>query len=379
LSTWPAEPVAATPSDALPPFAVGPDLARRLRLVTRTAILAVLFVHSYNLGSRFAAGENTAAAPGAPGPVGFVEYLVAQALCRWPAALLFAVSGFLFFRDLDGGADALRAKLRRRLRTVLLPFLLWSALGLLAYAAARLAPGGGRLLASGGAGGLDTAGALRLLLWQPVAYPLWFLQTLLTCFALSPLLLPAARRLRWAAATPFLACWLAGAPASDWTQWKGLAFFSLGAVLALELRAGRRLPLFRAAPAVLPLAWLAACLLFTFLLRDQGTWWAALLHKGMMTLGVVAVWVGYPVHLRRLEGWRPLRLLLPYGFFIYAAQEPLLSAVKRALLLAGEAGDGALLAAFFVAPLLTLLATWATAAGLRRLTPRPYALLTGGR
>lgn len=371
--------MAATLSDGPPAYAIGPDLARRLRLVTLVAILAVLFVHSYNLGSRFAAGENTAAAPGTPGPVGFVEYLVAQALCRWPAALLFAVSGFLLFRDLDGGTRGLPAKLRRRLRTVLLPFLLWSAFGLLAYATVRLLPGSDRILASGGGSGLDATRMLRLLLWQPVAYPLWFLQTLLTCFALSPLLLPAARRLRWAAAAPFLACWLAGAPASDWTQWKGLAFFSLGAVLALELRAGRRLPLFRRAPAVLPLAWLAACFLFTLLLRDQGTWWAALLHKGVMTLGVAAVWVGYPVYLRRLEGWRPLRRLLPYGFFIYAAQEPLLSAVKRALLLAGGGGGGSLLAAFFVAPLVTLLATWAAAAGLRRLAPQAYALLTGGR
>jgi hypothetical protein len=68
-------------------------------VVTLVAVVAVLFVHAYNMSSRFGSGENTADPTHTPGLAGFVEYLVSQTLCRWPAATLFAISGFLFFHS----------------------------------------------------------------------------------------------------------------------------------------------------------------------------------------------------------------------------------------------------------------------------------------
>ena len=100
----------------------------------------MVFVHTYNLSNRFALGENTADTSAAPGVAGFVEYLVSQALMRWPAAMLFAISGFLFFHNLRPAWDDYRRKYAGRLGTVVVPFLLWSALGLVVYPALQAMP-----------------------------------------------------------------------------------------------------------------------------------------------------------------------------------------------------------------------------------------------
>lgn len=363
----------------LPAYPVSKHLSGKLRLVTLLAVIAVLGVHAYNMHSRFGAGENAADVTGAPGIVGFVEYFIAQTLCRWPAAMLFAISGFLFFRNVAPHWSAYAPKFRRRARTIVVPFVLWSALGLALYVVLQALPGSGEYFSNDFLGQISLGHLLGKLLWRPVAYPLWFLQTLIVCIALAPLLYWPARRLRWLAVVPCAALWMLNAPTTNWNDWKGLTFFTFGAVLALELRRGSRL----APPAwvgrVLPPLWLAGCVLFTALLRDDGGTVAHALHKALMCLAVAAVWLGYETYLEPFKNRRPVVALLPFSFMIFAAQEPLLTMLKRVGLRTVGSSDPGTLAVFIVAPLCTLLIVVGAAALLRRYVPRPYAWLTGGR
>ena len=363
----------------LEPYRVGKSLGSKLRIVTLLAVTAVLFVHSYNLHSRFASGENAAEFSGSPGLVGFIEYLVSQALTRWPAAMLFAISGFLFFHNLQPYWADYRKKFGRRLRTVVLPFLLWSALGLGLYLFLQALPQSATYFSHDFLGEVSLLRVADKLLLHPVAYPLWFLQTLIVCFALSPLLYWPARVLRWLAPVPFAVMWILDATSTNWNDWKGLTFFTLGAVIALERRRGVDLtPPAWFGRILFPL-WVGACVLFTAFLRDDATLWAQSLHKGLMCMAVAAVWFGYEVYLRPLEGRRLAKLLLPFTFIIFVAQEPLLTMLKRVGMRVLGTSDAAMLLVYFAAPLLTLVIVVAAAAVLRRYAPRPYAWLTGGR
>jgi Acyltransferase family len=364
---------------SLESYRVSKSLSGKLRLVTLLAVTAVLWVHAYNMTSRFGSGENAAEMSGAPGVVGFVEYLVSQALTRWPAAMLFAISGFLFFHNLQPQWEAYRRKYAGRLRTVVVPFLLWSALGLALYLFLQALPQSSTYFSRDFLGELSVGHIADKLFLHPVAYPLWFLQTLILCFALAPLLYWPARVLRWLAPLPFAVVWILGTSATNWNDWKGLAFFTLGAVIALERRGGARLT---PAPWVgwllFPL-WVLACVLFTAFLRDEATFWAHGLHKALMCMAMAAIWFGYETYLRPLEGRRLVTFLLPFSFFIFVAQEPLLTMIKRVGLHVLGASDVAMLFVFFFAPLLTLAIVVAAAAVVRSTLPTPYAWLTGGR
>jgi hypothetical protein len=360
-------------------YRVSETLSAKLRLVTLLAVTAVVFVHAYNITSRFGSGENAADMRGAAGVVGFIEYLISQALTRWPAAMLFAISGFLFFHNLQPVWEDYRRKYAGRLGTVVVPFLLWSAVSLVIYLVLQALPWSSTYFTHDFLGEIGPGHLLDKLLLHPVGYPLWFLQTLIVCFALAPLLYWPARALRWAVVLPFALLWVLGTPATNWNDWKGLTFFLLGAVIALERRRDVTLtPAPWVGRLLFPL-FIVACVLYTALLRDVSALWAHSLHKALMCLAMAAVWFGYETYLRPLEGRRLVMLLLPFSFFIFAAQEPLLTILKRVGLHVIGSSDVDMLIVYFASALATLVIVVAVAALVRRYLPTPYAWLTGGR
>ena len=360
-------------------YRISKDLSAKLRLVTLLAVTAVVFVHAYNMTSRFGSGENAADMAGAPGVVGFIEYLISQALTRWPAAMLFAISGFLFFHNLQPRWADYRRKYAGRVHTVVVPFLLWSGLGLLIYLVLQALPQSSAYFSRDFLGEFSVAHVADKLLFHPVAYPLWFLQTLIVCFALAPLLYWPLRIVRWLALVPFAAIWILGASATNWNDWKGLTFFMLGAVIALERRREVRLTPAPWFGRVLFPLWILASVLFTAILRGENTFWAHSLHKALMCMAVAAVWLGYEAYLRPLAGTRLVTFLLPFSFFIFVAQEPLLMTIKRLGLHVLGSGNAAMLFIYFVAPLLTLVIVITAASIMRRRLPTSYGWLTGGR
>ena len=302
-----------TPTPDPPPPGAAPlsaFLSTKLRVLTLLAVVAVVWVHAYNLGSRGRAAENAPDMVGAPGTAGFVQYLVSQTLARWPAALLFAISGFLFFRTLTPTGDRFLAKYRRRARTLAVPFLLWSAWGIVVYVALHALPAASGYVSSGALGRLTPAAVLEMLLVRPVAYPLWFLQALLFCVLVSPLLWAMIRTLQAAALLPFAVLWVANVElwGSNYVSLKALLFFTVGGLIAARLRKGRWVPATGARGAarsatlgrvLLPLFVLAA-VLFTWFLRDETAWWGGLLHKALMCLAVAALWFGYDAYLAQI-------------------------------------------------------------------------------
>ena len=104
-----------------------------------------------------------------------------------------------------------RTKFGRRLRTVVaaVPVVERAGTGPLPLPSGA-APVGHVLLARLPRRGSACVRVADKLLLHPVAYPLWFLQTLIVCFALSPLLYWPARVLRWLAPAPFALMWMLG-------------------------------------------------------------------------------------------------------------------------------------------------------------------------
>ncbi|MBN2203833.1 MAG: acyltransferase [Thermoleophilia bacterium] len=367
-------------------------MSTKLRLLTWIAVVAVVWVHAYNLGSRARLGENAPDMAGAPGVTGFVQYLVSQALARWPAALLFAISGFLFFRTLMPAAGQFLAKYRRRARTLAVPFVLWSAWGVALYVILHAVPLDAGYVSAGALERLTPAALLEMLLVHPVAYPLWFLQALLFCVLVSPLLWVMVRSLQAAALLPFAALWLSnvGVGGSNYVNFKALLFFTLGALIAVRLREGRWVPLTgpggaersREVGRLLLPSFVLAAVLFTWLVRAETAWWAGGLHKALMCLAVAALWFGYDAYLAPLARRPAVMWTAGFSFFVYAAHEPPLMIVKRVLMRwAGgpAAGDAEVLFVYFAAPILAIAACLAAGWALRRWARPAYALMTGRR
>jgi hypothetical protein len=138
----------------------------------------------------------------------------------------------------------------------------------------------------------------------------------------------------------------------------------------------------------LPYAWLSLILwifiigLKTFLQAQPhyNMLYTGLLKKTSIITGMYAVWALYD----RLSAEKSLsRQVSPSwlqcSFFLYVFHEPLLTIIKKILLFFYGSGNVALVFAYFIVPILTILICVYTALMLKKIIPGVYNFVTGGR
>jgi peptidoglycan/LPS O-acetylase OafA/YrhL len=339
---------------------VDAHLSKKIAVLRLAAVACVVVFHAY---------------PGADG--GSTEAFLSLALARWALPFLGVLSGYLFFRTFKPTAAGYVAKLRSRTRTILIPFLIWSGLTVL-FALATADPEFG--------GPIDSLGeAFSHWLLRPVATPLWFLQALMGCVVLSPLVYLVVRTLRGWVLPLAAAWWVTGVqPEALWPWISAVALppFIAGAAIALlrpDMAWARRaapLPL----AAALTAAWLGAAALFTLYGLDLGPWMRAAMLP-VVVLGAFAMWTGLDALGRPLSAVPRLATaslaVAPLAFFVYVTQQPQLKAVM--LLLDDHGADLPGLASYLLAPAITMAFSLSAGLLLRRLAPGALALASGGR
>jgi peptidoglycan/LPS O-acetylase OafA/YrhL len=325
---------------------------------------------------------------------------------RWALPFLGVVSGYLFFRTFVPTPAGYAAKLRTRTRTVLVPFLIWSGLGVLFTVAVTHS----RFAAESPYWTVHSVGAaLDHWLLHPVIYPLWFLQALMTCMVLSPLVYLAVKYLRWWVLLIAAAWWVLGwQPTALWPWVSATAFppFIVGSAIAIlgwktpfaargaaaDAGGSRR----RSPPAwlvaALGAAWLGSAALFATYGHELGRWTRASLLP-VVVLGVCTAWVagdalvrhpGEAIPAETGPARRSLRQSLvaaalfvaPLSFFVYVTQEPALAIVKN---LVGRLPEIPPLVAYAATPVVVVVTAVLIALALRRLVPRTFAVIAGGR
>lgn len=240
----------------------------------------------------------------------------------------FLISGYVFFKSVRPTAAWFKRKLASRVRTLLVPLVLWNLLAIVVLAAVQALhlPALSQESAWSAPVLGHTPGELlqaivALPSGQPLVYPLWFLRDLFVLMLVSPVLYACIRATRgWSTAVLFL-IWAAALPLPTVSS-DALFFFAIGSHVAIANRS--LFTLDRLGPLAL-IGW--------FLLRCFGgvdvTGPAA--HKAVALVGVVAVLYvsGWLVQQRRWNS--AIARVDKYTFFFFAAHEPLLTVCRKAV------------------------------------------------
>lgn len=344
-------------------------------------IVAVVVMHS-------AVADAVPGAAGMAGDAGRTLYEAVEALfvvgvCHVAVPAFFFISGCLFFREGVFTAGMYKAKLKKRCRTLLVPYLFWNA------AAAAL-----MFLGQTFMGGLSS-GRQKLLadysvadwlgcFWSvgdtgmPMCYPLWFMRDLMVLALLSPLFYAAIRRAGAALPLAAGALWVAGVTGrADFCvlSLEDMAFFSWGAYYGI--RGKDFAASFRRLPAKAVAAAYAALVILPPVLRHAGVDDGGALSRAAMFTGLVAAVL---VAARMAEGGKKAGgRLTQSSFFIYAYHAmPTLLMVKTWARYVPATGLTMTLGQLAIPAL-------AVAAGVllymlsAKLMPRFTAVITGGR
>lgn len=378
-----------------------PDwLSEKFRFWTFVSMILLVFVHGYNLNQRYLQPWTLPEEPMTG--TAFIEYFLSNGLFRFRIPMLFLISGFLYARVAD---RPYRELIKKRARTLLLPYFIWSALMLVILWLFERSEAGRNWVSQSGVAQIDeTIRVVHQYGWKewlgrlvlvPVAYQLWFIRVLFFYNLAFPairwlLLRPARRWIFWGFA--FL-LWL-----STMGLWfmegEGLLFFSIGVWLYLQ----RGIPGSEGESTSFPMrvssfykrlfliAWLAMTALKTVLAFRGQAWMGdsvypviTLLHKGVIVVGLLAAWFNLDPLVRYFMNKDWFRKSTRYSFFIYAVHAPLVAVMIDPLLQGLSDWPGRRAILYVAWPLMLVLLAVVLSAFTRYFFPKFHAVLTGDR
>ena len=366
-------------------------VSKKFRFWSFISMVLLVFVHGYNLDIRYMQPWTI------PGQsmtfTAFTEYFLANGIFRFRIPMLFIISGFLYAMH---DQKPYKQRTNKRLRTLLLPYFIWSAIGLIFTFLLEIVPAGRELVAGSHIVQIDdTRQLLHDYKWYelvfrwiilPVPYQLWFIRVLLIYNIAYPairwcVLHPVGR---WIFFSVAFLMWL-GTMGFVLFEGEGLLFFSLGVwIQKTDFNIDSPVRWFR------PLWWGVAFVMLAALktvLAFQGQPFLgnaiypvlSILHKSVILSGLIACWFGLDPLVRWFMHRRWFVWLSAFAFIIYAMHAPLVAyLINPALVILGPL-PGTHILAFILLPLTIIAFSIGTGALMRRISPKVYGLLTGGR
>lgn len=344
----------------------------KLRILSFVCILLVLYIHSaFHLYSNEILGMT------------FNIQLQAAAnnITQIAVPAFFAISGFLYFRNVECVNDIF-AKIKRRCRTLLLPFILAALFFPLFFVTIELIPGVNKFINGSSHISVYQQPPLFLLFkyvffasrdsYYPIAFHLWFLRDLIIIVFLSPVIYILKKV---AKSLTFLFFVIAYCITDGYFQrfMESLMWFMTGACLIPYVieRKSIKLPFLVAVAIVFLISNLVDIAIPLYLL-----------HVVQIFSGLCLMWGAYDYLISpeyELQKHVFAKLVCGYTFFIYLYHEPSLNIVRKILILPFGQTSFSFAFSYLLSPLvftfLAIIVGWF----LKNNIPQFYSVLTGGR
>lgn len=357
-------------------------LSQKIRNLSFLLMVLVALIHGYNLNLRFQAeGANE---------ISFFtrwfQTFISDGVCRVAVPLFFAISGFLATYSLKGNFSfqSYLHLLKKRISSLLVPYLLVSASGISLVVFLQLLPWSRPFFNHFDLHHTPLSKWLYIWLVTPVPFQLWFIRFLMFYFLLFPLFFYGAKYFKLVFVGLLIWFW-----ASDtWHSFSGITkdenegavFFTIGIFCALH-----EVPLrIKASKNWMALAlfgwvlWVAyrSWLYFQRPFDHYGVHYHLL---GITLSGLALSWAAYDTWPRLFHDKKWLNQVAPYSIGVFLFHEPLLTILKKLQLKWLGFSDFSLLFTFISSPIISFLAALGFSVWFSRMLPNLYRLLTGNR
>jgi peptidoglycan/LPS O-acetylase OafA/YrhL len=321
-------------------------------------------------------------------PIFYVcQEFFSQVLGRVAVPLFFFISGFLFFRNIDGFTrQNYLQKLKTRGKTLLIPYLFWNIAALLIYYIAHNIPALDMWFNNKAAYNMQYLLESMWGAWNdnrtmayPRAYQFWFIRDLMVAVVLTPVIFLYIRKAKiygvLLLGVLWFFNWWFGYAGTHGLSVTAIFFFTAGAWFGINKR-----NLIDDMGKVKHVAFiLYPLLVFADLLTKQYDT-NLFIHNAGIIVGIV-FWVNLVAHLLRTGKIGVSRFLASASFFLFAVHDPFLLRITRKLLYAtfNPQSDLAITALYFLLVLFVVLTALGLYYILKRYLPKFTALITGGR
>lgn len=347
----------------------------KLRVMSFFAIILVLYIHAV-----FHDYPNEIQGM----PYNFLmQEFVSGMIGRCAVPLFFAVSGYLFFVNVDldaGDTTVIYAKMKKRVFTLLVPYLIAAWFPALFYLALEYIPGvGGFINGEAFSENFDRRflDFLCFMYWDtgggaPYAFHLWFLRDLIVIVAFAPVIYHV---LRYRMGGMLLLALLFVLIIMDvpYLPVYGMFWFVWGhCCLGVLSRVAGRL--------CLPCSAVFVVLCLAELFCQSSVW--EYLKVPVIMLGIMSMWTLYDKIVPetfRLSDHKYLLVACTYTFFVYLFHEPTLNVVRKILVIPFHHSSLGFALSYLLSPWIFAVLMTIAGVSVKRWMPRLYSICVGGR
>lgn len=347
-------------------------LSDKLRVLSLISIIFVLYIHS-----RFQPNEIMGMAY-----YDKIQLFTSEMIGRCAVPLFYLISGYLFFMKVPDGVKSIGRKIRKRIKSLLIPYFIGCVFFVIFYSFVALLPWTSNLINSSSSIMPLFQKPYSIILISifydggtgyPCAFQLWFLRDLILIVATSPLWYLCLKHLKWGFVAVVFVLTYFDVPH---VPFYSLFWFVLGGQLTkvkIEMGGNGRTKV-----AIFGLFLIIS--IVQLLSPDMLEW--NLLRIPIIMLGIIGIWGLYDAFVEKkfcLSHHKWLGIACQFTFFIYLFHEPTLNIVRKLIVVMLSKNELGYLTSYLLSP--WIFTVCAVFAGLlfRKYLPRVYDVCTGGR
>lgn len=339
--------------------------SHKVKIISFIMAILIIYVHANNL--KYYGLENNLTNVAAIFVNG--QYAV---FGQWAIPFFFFISGYWFFRiDVNNSSVKMEItnKIKRRVKTVVVPYILWNTFGMLFYMVITRIPILAERMNSGEVIGINLSNIINGIFFHRYYFTFWYMQDLIILIALSPLLFLVLKN-KVTACMGILVLGILNYMGIDIRvcQLTSMLFFIVGGAVGIYARNWFEARTKYAAYYIL--IFVVFCITVNLNLFDLG--------KFVFTFMPIVIWKAMDFFISDNVLLAESKWFMGQSFFIYAMHVIPVTVIGH-LFIKSNRGNAWIIGSYLVIPLLTLFLIYIIAKILYKYTPHFYRSICGGR
>lgn len=336
-------------------------------------MVMVVFIHSYNIdikqGGQILYFEKDAN--------WIIQNFLSYGLTRIAVPLFFLISGYLFILDKKREFSDFLLKIKKRISTLMLPYLIWALLGLFFYFLLQGIPQSQSFFTKKFIKEYTFFEWINAIFNEPIPYQLWFLKDLIVMVILSPIIYFLVKNLKALFLFVIFCSWIFNQNSIFLTS-EAILFFSSGMYIGLYKT--EMLECKNDYKSLFIASWIVLLIAKTAIgFYSLNSILELMLLKASILIGIIAFWNGYDSIAYFKRENKKLNYIVSFSFFLYLFHEPFLTIVKKLLFSLLPKLPQFYLLVYFLAPLITILTALLLGSFLKYKMSSIYRFITGNR
>lgn len=321
----------------------------------------------------------------------FIQLFFEEGICRVAVPLFMVISGYLFYKTFDGSLKSYANKLKRRLFSLIIPYLFWSAFTFFLFYISQRFLGFGGFFTTRNGQGIDLAYLFNNIILDSFDSPLWFCRYLIVFAVLSIIVYLPLKKLPITITCILLFLCITDGSIFGINIYFGLRaepifFYFFGAIIALhkdffkkiDSRINSKIIVYFAIVYLVLTTWRSYFFCFqnpAYLLDWDYNPILTYTGKASILLGSFVFWYVFKSITKKGSLWR----FSQYSFLIYVAHHPILGVMKKVIFSAISYNEVNSVIVYFLSAIMTIVLIILIGYLVKRFMPPLWRLTTGNR